>query len=70
MSELNKFRVIGQLHFQKRISPSHVSEFPFQKLQYVQKHRVFFIKPQYSFILKQDRLIKALYDFMVWSPSR
>ena len=35
MTELNKFEVIGLLHFHKGILPSHVAKFPFQKVQYV-----------------------------------
>ena len=34
MTELNKFRVLGLLHFHKEILPSHEAGFPFQKLQY------------------------------------
>ena len=33
--ELNQLGVIGLLNFHKRIFPSHVAEFLFQKLQYV-----------------------------------
>ena len=32
VTDLNKFGVIGLLHFHKGILPSHVTEFPFQKV--------------------------------------
>ena len=44
MTELNKFGVIGLLHFHKEILQSHFSEFPFQKLQYIQKGKSCCIK--------------------------
>ena len=33
VTELNKFRVIGPLHFHRGILPSHVAKLPFQKPQ-------------------------------------
>ena len=35
VTELNKFGVIGLLHFHKGILQSHMTEFPFQKFEYV-----------------------------------
>ena len=35
MIEVNKFGVVGLMHFQKAILLSHVSKFSFQKLQYL-----------------------------------
>ena len=35
MTELNKFEIVGLLHFQKGILPSHVAKFLFQKKGYI-----------------------------------
>ena len=43
MIDVNKFGVIGLLQFHQIILPSHMGEFPFQKLQYVQKDTFFFL---------------------------
>ena len=50
MSELNKFGVIGLLHFNKGILLSHVAEFPFQKLQYVKKDSSYCIREKGRYI--------------------
>ena len=41
MTEVWKFGVLGLQHFHR---PCHVTEFPFQKLQYAQKDRFFCCK--------------------------
>ena len=43
MTVLNKFGVIGLLHFHKGILSSHEAEFSFQKLQYAEKYKFLFV---------------------------
>ena len=55
VTELNKVGVIGLLHFYKGILQSHVTEFPFEKLQYVQKDTFYCIREkEWYFDTKSD----------------
>ena len=57
MTELNKFGVIGLLHFHKGILPFYVVENPFQKLQYVYKDPFYYIRKKdwYTDAKKDDK---------------
>ena len=50
MTELNKFGVIGILHFHKGILSSHGTKFSFQKLQYI-------CLEEYELLHKRETLI-------------
>ena len=57
--KLNEFEAIGLLHFHKGIWPSHVAEFPFQKLMHIWKDTFLYKKKADILMLKV--IVKNLY---------